>query len=172
MVKYTFKEGKSIHGHREIGTGVDEASIVMTAAPVFADGRTAAVVTIETTKETYDSDGYNHILKAARLLLEDNLQDYAQEMYRPIRETDGILIADKFDRIVFANLAAQRVYRVLGVLNPVGLLRKDRLLNRHITSETIKPGQPNEKELTAGGLVLIMRDIPVESREISGAGSW
>lgn len=114
LVKYTFEEGRPIHGHREIGTGVDEASIVMTAAPVFADGRTAAVVTIETTKETYDSGGYNHILKAARLLLEDNLQDYAQEMYRPIRETDGILIADKFDRIVFANLAAQRVYRVLG----------------------------------------------------------
>lgn len=164
LVKYTFEEGMPIHGHREIGTGADEASIVMTALPVFADGRTAAVVTIETTKETYDSDGYNHILKAARLLLEDNLQDYAQEMYRPIGETDGILIADKFDRIVFANLAAQRVYRVLGVLNPVGLLRKDRLLNRHITSETIKPGQPNEKELTAGGLVLVMRDIPVESK--------
>lgn len=164
LVKYTFEKGKSICGHREIGTGIDEASIVMTALPVFADDRTAAVVTIETTKETYDSDGYNHILKAAGLLLEDNLQDYAQEMYRPIGETDGILIADRFDRIVFANLAAQRVYRVLGVLNPVGLLRKDRLLNRHITSETIKPGHPNEKELTAGGLVLIMRDIPVESK--------
>lgn len=44
------------------------------------------------------------------------------------------------------------------------MLRKDRLLNRHITSETIKPGQPNEREVTAGGLVLVMRDIPVESK--------
>ena len=29
LVKYTFEKGKSIHGHREIGTGADEASIVM-----------------------------------------------------------------------------------------------------------------------------------------------
>lgn len=164
LVKYTFEQGKSIHGHRELGTGVDEASIVMITAPFFVEERTAAVITIETTRAIYESEGYGHILKMAGMLLEDNLQDYTQEIYRPMGENDGILIADKFDRIVFANLAAQRVYRVLGVLNPVGMLRKDRLLSRHITSETIKPGQPHEKELTAGGLILIMRDIPVASK--------
>ena len=163
LVKYTFEKGKSIHGHREIGTGADEASIVMITMPIISDHRTIAVVTIETTEETINSEGYGHIIKAATNLIEDTSRDYTEDIYRPIGETDGVLIADRHDRIVFANLAAQRIYRVLGVSNPVGMLRRDRMLTRHVTSETVKPGQPNEKEITAGGLVLVMREIPVEA---------
>lgn len=163
LVKYTFEKGKSIHGHREIGTGADEASIVMITMPIISDHRTIAVVTIETTEETINSEGYGHIIKAATNLIEDTSRDYTEDIYRPIGETDGVLIADRHDRIVFANLAAQRIYRVLGVSNPVGMLRRDRMLTRHVASETVKPGQPNEKEITAGGLVLVMREIPVEA---------
>ncbi len=163
LVQYTFQQGKSIHGHREIGTGADEASIVMITQPVIIDNSTAAVITIETTAETYNSEGYGHIINTAGILLDDSVRDYTEDIYRPIGETDGIIITDKHDRIILANLAALRIYRVLGVRNPVGMLRKDRMLTRHVTSETVKPGQPNEKEITAGGLVLVVRDIPIEA---------
>ncbi len=163
LVQYTFQQGKPIHGRREIGTGADEASIVMITQPVIIDNVTAAVITIETTVETYNSEGYGHIINTAGILLEDSGRDYTEDIYRPIGETDGIIITDKHDRIILANLAALRIYRVLGVRNPVGMLRKDRMLTRHVTSETVKPGQPNEKEITAGGLILVVRDIPIET---------
>ena len=82
-------------------------------------------------------------------------------MYRAISSRDGIIITDKNERIIFANMVASRIYHVLGVSNLLGCHLFDRQLTLHIRKETILPRCPYEKEIEVGNLVLIRRDIPI-----------
>ncbi|MBQ8698279.1 MAG: ATP-binding protein, partial [Schwartzia sp.] len=84
-----------------------------------------------------------------------------REMYRAISPRDGILIADAYERIIYANAAAQHIFRVLGVGSLLGMRLHAPELKRHITRETVKSERPTEKEIEAGGLVLLRRDLPI-----------
>ena len=100
-------------------------------------------------------------MKTAFIILENAPKKADNKMYRAISSRDGIIITDKNERIIFANMVASRIYHVLGVSNLLGCHLFDRQLTLHIRKESILPRCPYEKEIEVGNLVLIRRDIPI-----------
>jgi two-component sensor histidine kinase len=84
-------------------------------------------------------------------------------MFHPLASSDGIIIADKNNRIVFANSAAIKIYNILGVNNLIGYHLFDHQLSHRIIKETISSDRPYERELTADSITIVKRDIPIQS---------
>ena len=126
------------------------------------DGQDAiAVVSLEVPAGSLQDRGSRCLVDTARMILQNSRSALDPEAYREISPRDGILIADAYERIIYANAAAQHIFRVLGVGSLLGARLDAPELCRHITRETVKPEHPTEKELEAGGLVLLRRDLPI-----------
>ncbi len=158
LVSYTFEHGKSIRGKREWSLG---NSYDMYTYPIHSGNEVIAVVTLTVYNTESEAGKYGEILETVRLLLNDARKPQDSIRYRPISAGDGIIICDKYNRIILANLSADRIYKVLGVGNLIGLHLYDRQLTMHITKESTSPGIPDEKEIEVGGLILMQRDIPI-----------
>ena len=126
------------------------------------DGMDAiAVVSLEVPAGRLMDRGSRCLVETARMILQNSRSALDPEAYRAISPRDGILIADEHDRIIYANAAARHIYRVLGVGSLLGLRLDAPEFRRHITRETVMPEHPTEKEIEAGGLVLMRRDLPI-----------
>ncbi|MBR5163268.1 MAG: histidine kinase N-terminal domain-containing protein [Schwartzia sp.] len=126
------------------------------------DGQDAiAVVSLEVPAGSLQDRGSRCLVDTARMILQNSRSALDPEAYREISPRDGILIADAYERIIYANAAAHHIFRVLGVGSLLGVRLDAPELCRHITRETVKPERPTEKELEAGGLVLVRRDLPI-----------
>ncbi len=158
LISYTLRTGKPVHGKREWTLG---SSLDMHTFAIHDNGSVIAVVSFESSGEDSRINGYGQLLETARLVLINARKKLERDMYRSISSSDGIIITDKNNRIIFANLAAVRIYKVLGAANLIGCHLFDRQLTMHITKETIASNRPYEKELQAGGLVLLQRNIPI-----------
>lgn len=158
MVWETMTTGRQIKGKREWVWG---ELIDMYTFPVVDGGEVIAVVSFETNAEGLKPDVYAQILHTAEVILVNARKPLDKELYRPLSASDGIVITDRHNRIIFANTAAVRIYKVLGVGNLIGCHMFDRQLTMHITKETVASQRPQEKELEAGGLILVQRDIPI-----------
>ncbi|HIX83041.1 MAG TPA: histidine kinase N-terminal domain-containing protein [Candidatus Megamonas gallistercoris] len=152
---------KSCHGRRELDFG---RFIDMYTFPVIDDNEVIAVICMEVNSDDAQKDGFSRLMKAARILLENadkNTDGNMYSMYKSISSRDGIIITDKDERIIFANMVASRIYHVLGINNLIGCHIFDRQLTMHITKETVLNKSPYEKEIEAGNLIIIKRDIPI-----------
>lgn len=152
---------KSCHGRRELDFG---RFIDMYTFPVMDDNEVIAVICMEVNSDDAQKDGFSRLMKAARILLENadkNTDGNMYSMYKSISSRDGIIITDKDERIIFANMVASRIYHVLGINNLIGCHIFDRQLTMHITKETVLNKSPYEKEIEAGNLIIIKRDIPI-----------
>lgn len=158
LVAYTFDHGKSIRGKREWSLG---SSYDMYTFPIHSGNEVIAVVTLTAYNTSAEAGKFGEILETVRLLLNDARKPQDIIRYRPISSGDGIIICDKYNRIILTNLSAERIYKVLGVGNLIGLHLYDRQLTMHITKESTSPGIPDEKEIEVGGLTLMQRDIPI-----------
>ena len=126
------------------------------------DGQDAiAVVSLEVPAGSLQDRGSRCLVDMARMILQNSRSALDPEAYREISPRDGILIADAYERIIYANAAAQHIFRVLGVGSLLGVRLDAPELSRHITRETVKPERPTEKEIEAGGLALLRRDLPI-----------
>lgn len=158
LIEYTMRTGKPVHGKREWTWG----SIMEMHTFAIHDGpEPIAVVSFENNNEEFSIEGYTQLLKTACVILVNARKQIDRDMYRPMLASDGLLITDKYNRIVFANVAAVRIYKVLGVVNLIGCHLFDRQLTMHVTKESIASNRPYEKELEAGELILIQRNIPI-----------
>lgn len=162
LIERTFETGHPRNGWRETETGA--ADFEMFTLPVFDPFNDAliAVISIERAGDR-DAAGYrvDEPLRTSRIILDNAHGDDWGEMLYPISSNDGIIIADGYDRIIYANDAALHICRVLGVLNPVGLSLFDRALISHVTRETVSKERPHEREVVAGGLVLLQRYVRI-----------
>ena len=159
LVRETFETGKPLTGRREWELG--QTDIMMFTYAIHDGNTPMAVVSLEISEENLHLVGSSHLLKTARAMLINARKPIEPSLYRPIGASDGILITDAYNRIVFANEAAGHIYRVLGVGSLLGLHIFDRKLTRHITRETVVPQRPDEKEFEAGNLVLVQRNLPI-----------
>ena len=126
------------------------------------DGKDAiAVVSLEVPAGSLQDRGSLCLVDTARMILQNSRSALDPEAYREISPRDGILIADAYERIIYANAAAQHIFRVLGVGSLLGVRLDAPELSRHITREMVKPERPTEKEIEAGGLALLRRDLPI-----------
>ena len=95
---------------------------------IHDNGSVIAVVSFESSGEDSRINGYGQLLETARLVLINARKKLERDMYRSISSSDGIIITDKNNRIIFANLAAVRIYKVLGAANLIGCHLFDRQL--------------------------------------------
>lgn len=154
----TMSTGRQMQGKREWDWGY---MIDMYTYAIHDGSEVIGVVSFATNSDDFKPDVYAQILQTAQIILINARKPLDPELYRPLSASDGIIITDKHNRIIFANTAAVRIYKVLGVAHLIGFHMFDRQLTMHITKETIVSQHPHEKELEAGGLVLVQRNIPI-----------
>lgn len=158
LIDKTIKFKSKYEGQRELDFG---KFYQMYTIPIVVDYEVIAVICFEINYEDTQTRGFTRLLKTAFIILENAPKKADNKMYRAISSRDGIIITDKNERIIFANMVASRIYHVLGVSNLLGCHLFDRQLTLHIRKETILPRCPYEKEIEVGNLVLIRRDIPI-----------
>ena len=158
LIAEAFASGQEMRGKREWTYG---AMLDMYAFPVSREGRVLAVLVFEVAAEKLSIAGYPHLLAAAHAVMRHAQKARDFSPFDPIQAGDGILITDAHSRIVFADVAARRIYRVLGAGSLIGCPLYDRQLTRHVTRETVERDRPWQKEITAGGLTLVRREIAI-----------
>ena len=158
LIKETFQTGKPARGKREWNYG---SMIDMFTFGIHDGDKVIGVLNFEVDLDKLSIEGYSHLLDAAVAVLYHARHILNPEQFRPITASDGIIITDAHSRIVFADAAAVRIYRVLGVGSLRGGHLFDRQMTQHVTRETVETERPWQKEITAGGLILIRREIVI-----------
>jgi len=123
-------------------------------------GTPIAVVTLDG-KTAWDIAGGRNLVDTAKLILKNARKNLDREMYRHFSASDGVIVADRYNRITYADAAALRIYRVLGVGSLIGGHIFDEQLTRHITKETLQPDRPWEREIEIGGFILNERRVVI-----------
>lgn len=158
LIKKCMDSKKNCHGRRELDFG---KFIDMYTFPIIDDNTVVAVICMEANSDDAQKDGFSRLMKTAMILLQNADKNANASMYKSISSRDGIIITDKDERIIFANMVASRIYHVLGINNLIGCHIFDHQLTMHIIKETILNKHPYEKEFEAGNLIIIKRDIPI-----------
>ncbi len=145
LVRETFCGGTSLTQWRETATGTTG---VRTCPLKDFSEKCIAVVSLSF-QLVRPMEEYAHLLYGAEMvLLHGGRNDPA--MYRRLTTEDGILIADRFHRIVFADEIVLHIYRALGVGSLLGRNVKDPCLMRGIDREIVAREFPWEREMQAG----------------------
>lgn len=160
LVVDTFRDGQRRQGKREWNYG---AMVDMYTFAIHDGPHVIAVVAFAVDGERLSIEGYHHLLDTAVDVLEYARRGVPAEPWRSLSASDGVIITDARSRIVFADAAAQRIYRVLGVGNLRGCYLYDRQLSQHITRETVERDRPWQKEQLAGGMILIRRELTLST---------
>jgi len=160
LVAETFQSARFTHGKREQDYG---HFVDMYVFPIVDGSTVIAGISIEVDKEHLNIDDFSQLLKTTADVLDYAVRDVDLAPFMSLSASDGLMITDQFSRIIFANAAAQRIYRVLGVGSLKGCHLFDRQLSRHVTRETFERERPWQKELTAGDLILIRRQIDLQA---------
>ncbi len=156
IIKRTMDTQKKYHALREVDFG---KFIEMYTIPIVDNNKTIAAICFDVNGEDTKISGFSRLLKTAFIILKNSQKKLDPRMYRAVSSRDGIIITNKDERIIFANLEASRIYHVLGISNLIGCHIFDQQLTMYITKETILHKRIYEKELEIGNLVIIRRDI-------------
>lgn len=157
LIKRTFALKKKLLGRREWSLG--RTNILIYTFPIFDNEKIVAVVSLEIPEEDMQMTGSEFLLSTAEMLLKKDFYD--EILFRAILPTDGILLTNGNERIMFANEAGQHIFRMFGVGNVFGRNFFDRQFFNGITREILIANRPNEKEFEAHGLIFVQRNIPL-----------
>ena len=160
LVQDTLRTGQPGRGKREWTYG---SFIDMYTYAIHDGNDIIGVVSFEVDGERLQIEGFHHLLSTAVDVMNCARRGVEVEQYSSISPSDGLIITDQFSRIKFADAAAQRIYRVLGVGSLKGCHLFDRQLTRHVERETVERERPWQKELLAGGLTMIRRQIDLQT---------
>ncbi len=161
LVRETFRTGKNLNQWQEIegeGAGMRSYAITDSGGAVIAAGLLSFRLLLP-------MEEYTHLLHAAEMVLRYG-RKFDPLMYRRLTMEDGILVADRFHRIVFADEIVLHIYRNMGVGSLVGRHLFDKYLRQGIDRETTVRKRPWEKEMQAGE-----RTLRESSMEFSVGGN-
>ena len=153
LLTETFRTGKAINQWEESaegGAGIRSFPIKDLRSNVIAVGLLFFRLTMPMSE-------YAHLLHSAETIFNHG-QKLAPEIFAPLNADDGIIIADGFHRIVFADEMARLIYRSLGVGSLVGRLLDDELTGA-VDREVRTKKKPWEREMYAGKRVLCERRL-------------
>ncbi len=159
LIAETLADGQPRVGLR--GDFINADSLEMHTYGIHDGNDAIAVVSLEVPAGQLRDRGSQCLVETARMILQNARSALDPKAYRALSPRDGVLIADAYDRIIYANAAAHHIFRVLGVGSLLGVRLDAPELGRHITRETVKPERPTEKEIEAGGLALLRRDLSI-----------
>ena len=142
LIKETFQTGKPARGKREWNYG---SMIDMFTFGIHDGDKVIGVLNFEVDLDKLSIEGYSHLLDAAVAVLYHARHILNPEQFRPITASDGIIITDAHSRV--GSLRGGHLF--------------DRQMTQHVTRETVETERPWQKEITAGGLILIRREIVI-----------
>lgn len=163
LVWYTLSTGAPLKGKREWAWGY---MMDMYTYPICDyNGVVIACVSFEMNWKALMIDGYDFLFETAHAMLMHAKLPFDADMYRSMSANDGIILADRRSKIIFANTAARSTYKVLGIGEIVGRHLFDREFTMHITKETTIGQKNYEKELEIGDFILLQRTISIEKND-------
>ena len=160
FVQKSYMTGEPCHGRRELTYGF---FIDMTTYAVCDGGEVLGVLSFEVDVDRLKIRDYQVLPRAAIDVIEAARRGVDPAEFAPLSSSDGIIVTDHLNRIIFSNSSAHRIYRVLGIGSLRGRHIFDRLLTQHVTRETVEAGKPWRREQEAGGLILVRRDIALQT---------
>lgn len=158
LVWHTMVNGQPIKGHREwaLGMCID----MQTFAIRDASGKIVAAVSFETSAEEARGEGHNILVDAAYKLL--TIERTAEiKHYRSLTASDGVIVVDEKGYIIFANPAAESIYKVFGIGQIRGHKILDRKINMRLAQKASSTKTPCEAEFEIGNITLTQRAIPI-----------
>lgn len=162
LIERTFETGRSMRGRREWEIGAPDYEMITLPIHDALKGGVIAVMSLER-QMTDERDRHDELLRTTKLILENVHVDVNEAMMSPIKANDAIIIADGYDRIIYANEAAIHIFRVLGVVRLIGMPLFDLALSCHVTRETVSRDRPFVKEVEAGGRTILYRSVKIEA---------
>mgnify|MGYP003599337552 FL=1 len=159
LVEYSLKYGQSILGQREWALGM--LGQMQTLPVCNAQGEVIAVLSCESSMEEAGAAGHELLLETAQWLLLAAVPAVPAACFKTLTASDGIILVDPKGQILFANAAAAHMYRVLGAAQLPGRHIYERGLELQFVEKAHAAQQPAEAECEAGGMVLVMRALPI-----------
>ncbi|SDF11642.1 sensor histidine kinase [Sporomusa acidovorans] len=162
LIWRTLVSGTAIAGQREWALGMD--ALEMRVYPIKdVAGQVIAAASFETSNQEASADGHSMLVETANMLLTMAAtgEPLGRKMYRPLGTRDGIVIIDERGYIIFANSAADAIYKVLGINRVIGRRVSDRQANMKLAQQAMSTGKSLEKEIEAGNMILVQRAIPI-----------
>lgn len=153
LVLDSFRTGKAFNQWEESeqrGSGVRSFPI--------KDGQEIIAVVTASYELTLPMADFTHLLHAVEACINYG-RKFDPAVWRKIDDEYGVMIADRFGRIVFADDATRHIYRTLGILNLHGRNLFDEDLKQIVTKETYSKKSPCEREMTAGEKILRERRL-------------
>ncbi len=159
VVARTMQTGETIRGRREWSLHI---MLDMFSFAIRDEiGSIIACMCFETNLKELNMEGYPYLLETVHTLLQNSRVPVGAEQCRPLAAGDGIVITNRHGKIKFANAAAASIYKVFGVGKLVGHHIFDRQFTKHIARETAVGQSQYEKEIEAGKMILLQRNIPI-----------
>ena len=162
LIWRTLTSGTAIAGQREWALGMD--ALEMRVYPIKdVTGQIIAAASFETSNQEAGAEGHAMLVETASMLLAMATigEPLGRELYRPLGTRDGITIIDERGYIIFANSAADAIYKVLGINRVIGRRVSDRQVNMRLAQQALSSGQSMEKEFESGNMILVQRAIPI-----------
>lgn len=159
LIWRTLTSGQPISGQREWALGM---LMQMQTYPLCdAAGVLIGAVSFETTLDEARMAGHELLIETAYWLLCAVGFSGGSSMYRSLSASDGVIIVSGEGKVVFANSAADSLYKVIGVGNLIGRRIYERPLQMRLLQKAISSGEACEGELSLGSLVIVQRAIPI-----------
>lgn len=155
----TLTGGQPISGQREWALGM---LMQMQTYPICdAAGVLIGALSFETTLDEARAAGHELLLETAYWMLCGVGFSGGSSMYRSLSASDGVILVSDEGKIVFANSAADSLYKVLGVGNVIGRRIYERQLQMKLLQKAVGSREACEAELSVGPLVIVQRAIPI-----------
>jgi len=165
LVWRTITTGEVIGGQREWALGM---WMEMQVYPVRdTSGSVIAAVSFEASQEEGRAAGHQLLVETAQLMLATVKTPISSKMYRSLSAGDGIIIVDEQGKIIFANSAADSIYKVLGVGCITGRRIYERQVYMAIAQKVMTGQETYEAELLVGKMTLMQRGIPIVLNGVS-----
>ncbi|MDR3566061.1 MAG: histidine kinase N-terminal domain-containing protein [Negativicutes bacterium] len=160
LIWRTITAGENITGQREWALGMEALS--MQTFPLYdAQQEVIAVVSFEFSIEEAAAGDHAIVVETAYMLLTSPRGATAETIYRPLTTREGIIIVDERGEIVFANAAANSIYKIFGLGRIIGRRIYERQVNIRLAQKAANTRQPQEAEMEIGNIVLAQRAIPI-----------
>ena len=118
---------------------------------------TIAVITLSY-RLTLPMAEFTHLLHAVEFCISYG-RKFDPAVWRKLTDEDGVMIADRFGRVVFADDIIRHIYRYFGVGSLLGRNIFDEDLKEAVTKETFNKKSPWEREMTAGDKIVRERRL-------------
>ena len=130
LIEESFETGKAFNQWEES----EEGGFGVRSFPVRY-GKEIIAVILAKYKLTMPMSEFLYILHAADACLAYG-NKFDKSVWKRLDKNDGVLYADKFHRIVFADDVARHIFRILGVSNLIGRSILDEDLKKAVTEES------------------------------------